>query len=47
MLLRSLKNIFLVLSIGLLITACSTSAKKTTAIKKVMAQVMHILVLTP
>ena len=28
MLLRSLKNIFLVLSIGLLITACSTSAKK-------------------
>ena len=30
MLLRSLKNIFLVLSIGLLITACSTSAKKTT-----------------
>ena len=28
MLLKSLKNIFLVLSIGLLITACSTSAKK-------------------
>ena len=28
MLLRGLKNIFLVLSIGLLITACSTSAKK-------------------
>ena len=31
MLLKSLKNIFLVLSIGLLITACSTSAKKTAA----------------